>query len=516
MQGLRDNPEIDADLLRQFRSEVSKRVPHWEQGKIVEETPLLDLTDALKECARVEYGLDLSTVDFRVFGKLESNILTGSVKVRPAVQILESAISTGKLSRQKTVFEATSGNFGIALGLLPKVGIRVVTLVSRKLQEGVFEELRGSDVHTIDLDVDICPAPGMELEANVLAAKGVATNMREQLGEAGLDLAIYDKARAEIESLLAKQDVINLAKHLALIYDGFCPEQYDNEQNVKAHETVTGPEIDQQLQSFGHSLKDSTIVCTFGTGGTSGGISRYLQAKYGRKSVHVVFPLKDQDVAGIRTKEKALGLRFYEPQLYAGQHEVDFGAARRLLRFFASKGHDIGESSALALYAILQMVNYGAGNRFVVILADGIEKYRKGLETIPQQEKRLEVTVQEAASVPARYESIVWTHTAYTPREDGIKLIAKSLGCDTTRVKVVPVRDVQRFLMRGEISGGLEEALSAKGKTLLVCMVGGTSLRVAQFLWGKGFDAQSLTGGIVGLSAATGKQPIQLVQPARE
>ncbi len=516
MQGLRDKPDVDADFLRKFRSEISDRIPHWERGRIVEGTPLLDLSDALKECARVEYGLDVSAVDIRVFGKLESKILTGSVKVRPAVQILQSAISTGKLTRQTTVFEATSGNFGISLGLLSKLGIRVVTLVSRKLQEGVFEELRSGDVHTIDLDIDICPAPGMELEANVLAAKTVATNMREQLGQAGLDLAIFDKSRVEIESLLAKQDVINLAKHLARIYDGFCPEQYDNEQNVKAHETVTGPEIDQQLQSFGYSLSDFTVVCTFGTGGTSGGISRYIQAKFGRKSVHVVFPLREQDVAGIRTKEKALGLRFYEPQLYAGQHEVDFEAARRLLRFFASKGYDIGESSALALYGILQMVNYGVGSRFVAILADGIEKYRKGLEAIPQQEKRLEVTVQEAVSNPASYESIVWTHTAYTPREDGINLIAKSLGCNTSRVRVVPARDVQRFLTRGELPEGLEKALATKGRTLLVCMVGGTSLRVAQLLSGRGFDTQSLAGGIVGLSAATGKPPIQFVQPTRD
>jgi hypothetical protein len=44
--------------------------------------------------------------------------------------------------------------------------------------------------------------------------------------------------------------------------------------------------------------------------------------KYGKKSLHVIFPLSNQDVAGIRTKEKAAGLKFYEPELYGGQHEV--------------------------------------------------------------------------------------------------------------------------------------------------------------------------------------------------
>ncbi len=517
MQGSRGEPRIDADLLREFHAQVGSKVPHWEEGRIVNETPLLDLTDALKECARIEYGLDLPAVDFRVFGKLESSISTGSVKVRPAVQIIESAISSGKLNRHQTVFEATSGNFGIALGLLAKVGLNVVALVSRQLQEGVFEELRNGNITTVDLDVDICPAPGLEMEANLVAAKSAAANMRGQLTQAGFDQDLFEKSRAEIERLLAKQDVINLAKFLATTYGGFCPEQYDNELNVRAHETVTGPEIDQQLHSLGYSLGDFRVVCAFGTGGTSTGISRYVQSTHGKKAVHVVFPLGDQDVAGIRTREKALGLRFYEPDRYAGEHEVDFEASRRLLQFFVSKGYNVGESSALALYAALQMVNYGVGNRFVVILADGIGKYRKELEAKPPQtKKRLEVTAREAASGLAGYAGVVWTHTAFEPREDGIKLIAQSIGCDPKQVKVIPAREVERFIATGAIGESFEKSLPGdNGKILLVCMVGGTSLRVAQLLSSKGIEGQSLTGGIMGLSATTGKQPLQLVRPAR-
>ncbi len=48
------------------------------------------------------------------------------------------------------------------------------------------------------------------------------------------------------------------------------------------------------------------------------------------------------------------------------------------------RGHDIGESSALALYAVLQMVNSGVTGDYVVILPDGVEKHRKRLE--PEQE----------------------------------------------------------------------------------------------------------------------------------
>jgi cysteine synthase len=297
--------------------------------------------------------------DLRVFGKFDSNLLAGSIKVRPAVNIVHDAIATGKLRRGQAIFEATSGNFGIALGQLSKIGLDVVALVSRKLQEGVFEELKNEGIRIVNLDMDICPAPGMKGNANLLAARAVASNVRAQLSEYGFDPAIFDKSRPEVEAILADQDIINLAKLLAKIYNGFCPEQYDNELNIEAHRTVTAEEVDQQLREQGQSLAEFKFVCTFGTGGTSGGLSRYMMDKYGKKSLHVVFPLGNQDVAGIRTKGKASGLKFYEPARYAGQHEVDFGQTKRLLKFFVEKkGRDMGESSALALYAAMQMANF--------------------------------------------------------------------------------------------------------------------------------------------------------------
>src|SRR5207247_5839644 len=107
--------------------------------------------------------------------------------------------------------------------------------------------------------------------------------------------------------------------------------------------TTTAAEIDEQLKAQGHSLDQFEILTAFGTGGTSTGIARYVQTKYRRKSVHVIFPLFNQEVAGIRTKDKAAGLRFYQPDLYDGEHDVDFEAARRLLRFFLRTGAGIGE-----------------------------------------------------------------------------------------------------------------------------------------------------------------------------
>jgi cysteine synthase/rhodanese-related sulfurtransferase len=513
--------------MEHFEREIWSKVPHLEEVsgelKVVNPTPLIDITEDLKQCARVEYGLDLADKDLQVFGKFDSNLLAGSIKVRPAVRIIYDAIKSGKLKSGQTIIEATSGNFGIALGQIARLGLDVVTLVSRKLQEGVFEELRNERTRILNLDMDICPAPGMKVNPNLLAAKATASNIRSQLIEIGFDPAMFDKSRSEVEELLASQDIINLAKLLARIYGCFCPEQYDNELNIEIHRTVTATEIDQQLIEQGHSLDEFKVVCTFGTGGTSGGLSRYLMDKYGKKSLHVIFPLSNQDVAGIRTKEKAAGLRFYEPERYAGQHEVDFGQAKRLLRFFVDKGYDIGESSALALYAVMQMANFGgdAGRKFVVIVADGIQKYRRSIEMMQEtQKKRLDVPLQEAVSNIGNYNRVLWIHTMYTPRKEGIELIANSLGVDESKISVPKASDVERLLSTQKIPKELDGALrggdNSNSKALLVCMMGNTSLRVAEVLAEKGIAAESLTGGISALSQDKGKQISELVRIATE
>ena len=508
--------------MEDFQRDIWSKVPHLEEKsggmEVVNVTPLIDITEDFRQCARNVFGVDLADKDLRVFGKFDSNLLAGSIKVRPAVHIIHDAIATGKLRRGQTIFEATSGNFGIALGQITKLGLDVVTLVSRKLQEGVFEELKNENIRILNLDMDICPAPGMKGNPNLLVAKATASNIRSQLSEFGFDPANFDKSRSEIEAVLAKQDIINLAKLLAKIYDSFCPEQYDNDLNIGVHKTVTAVELDQQLHEHGHALGEFRIVCTFGTGGTSGGLSRYLMEKYGNKSLHVVFPLGDQDVAGIRTKGKAMGLKFYEPERYGGQHEVDFVQARRLLKFFVDKGHDIGESSALALYAIMQMANFGGyGGKFVVIVADGIQKYRKNLELKEVKKARLEVNQQEAVSNIGNYNRVVWIHTTYTPRKEGIKLIANALGVDESMISVPKASEVERLLMTQQIPSELDEALGGPdGKPLLVCMMGNTSLRVAQVLAQKGIAAESLIGGINTLSEGKGKQISELVQMATE
>ena len=509
--------DFDKVLLEKFEEEIWSKIPHLEDGKVVNATPLTDLTSDFKECAKSIYKLDISDLDLKVYGKFDANLVSGSIKVRPAIHIMHDAIKTGKLKSDQTIIEATSGNFGIALGQMTKLGLTVISLVSRKLQEGVFKELRNENIRIMDLDMDICPAPGMkDSDADALKAKATAGNIRSQLTELGFDPKIFDDSLSEIETLLAAEDIINLAKLISKIYGCFCPEQYDNQLNIEAHRTITAKEIEQQLQENGDSLEEYRLMCAFGTGGTSGGLSKHMNEKYGKKAVHVVFPIPGQDVAGIRTKAKADGLKLYNPDAYQAEHEVDFGQAKHILKFFVEKGHNIGESTALALYSILEMVSDGDKGKFIVIVADGIEKYKKNLEAM-FTEQRMQVSLDEAAASVSEYDRVIWVHPSYTPKEEGIEMIAKSLGIDKEKIAIPKASTINELLSTREIPKELSEDLDgSKGKSLLICMAGNTSLMTAQVLASKGIVTESLNGGITNLPEGMGKNPGEFIKAATE
>jgi rhodanese-related sulfurtransferase len=169
----------------------------------------------------------------------------------------------------------------------------------------------------------------------------------------------------------------------------------------------------------------------------------------------------------------------------------------------------------------MQMANFGGdgGRKFVVIVADGIQKYRRSIEMMQEvQEDRLEVPLQEAVSNIGNYNRVLWIHTMYTPRKEGIELIANSLGIDESKISVPKASDVERLLATQKIPEELDNALGGEdnGKALLVCMMGNTSLRVAEVLAEKGIVAKSLTGGISALSQDKGKQISELVRIATE
>jgi len=125
--------------------------------------------------------------------------------------------------------------------------------------------------------------------------------------------------------------------------------------------------------------------------------------------------------------------------------------------------------------------------------------------------------MQEAVSNIGDYDRVIWIHTQYTPREEGIELIAKSLGVDKSKISVPKARTVDQLLATQQIPEELSKALQgSKGKSLLVCMAGNTSLMAVNVLAGKGIVTQSLTGGITALPQGKGRQLSELIRVATE
>jgi rhodanese-related sulfurtransferase len=134
-----------------------------------------------------------------------------------------------------------------------------------------------------------------------------------------------------------------------------------------------------------------------------------------------------------------------------------------------------------------------------------------------KKQNRTRVSLEEAASNVDDYDKIIWIHTQYTPRDEGIELIAKSLGVDKTKISVPKASTVGQLLATQQIPEELSKELQgSKGKSLLVCMAGNTSLMAVNVLAGKGIIAESLNGGITSLPEGKGRNLSELIRETAE
>ena len=70
------------------------------------------------------------------------------------------------------------------------------------------------------------------------------------------------------------------------------------------------------------------------------------------------------------------------------------------------------------------------------------------------------------------YDKVIWIHAQYTPRDEGIELIAKSLGIDKDKISIPDARTAQELLATQQIPDALSKDLEGDSKPLLVCMAG--------------------------------------------
>jgi rhodanese-related sulfurtransferase len=162
------------------------------------------------------------------------------------------------------------------------------------------------------------------------------------------------------------------------------------------------------------------------------------------------------------------------------------------------------------------MVSDGDKGKFIVVVADGIEKYRKNLEAMSKNQ-RIQVSLDEAVSSVQDYDKVIWVHPSYTPKEAGIEMIAKSLGIDKEKIAIPKASTINQLLSTQQIPEELSKELDgSKGKSLLICMAGNTSLMTAQVLASKGIVTESLNGGITNLPEGIGKNPGEFIKAATE
>ena len=112
---------------------------------------------------------------------------------------------------------------------------------------------------------------------------------------------------------------------------------------------------------------------------------------------------------------------------------------------------------------------------------------------------------------------MIWVHTQYTPREEGIELLAKSLGIDKSKIVVPNARTAQQLLSGQQVPEEIDQVLQdSKGKSLMVCMAGRTSLMAANVLAEKGIKTDSLTGGISGIAQSETKDISEIIEQASQ
>jgi cysteine synthase A len=200
--------------------------------RLVGNTPLLGIHYVMKGRPRT------------VYAKFEGLNLTGSIKDRMALHILESAYNEGRLRPHDPIVEATSGNTGISFAAVGRALGHPVTIFMPDWMSHERKELIASFGATI---VPVTREQGGFIGCIRLAEEMAAANPRV-----------------------------------------FLPAQFSNEANPSAHEKTTGPEILEQLALDGRT--PHAFVAGVGTGGTVMGVGRCLRTWNASVRIHPLEP----------------------------------------------------------------------------------------------------------------------------------------------------------------------------------------------------------------------------------
>ena len=269
--------------------------------------------------------------DATVYAKLEWYNIGGSVKDRMALYLIEYAEVSGRLSKGKTILEATSGNTGIALAMLAAAKGYRITII---MPESASVERR-----------KIIKAYGAEL---ILSP-----------GERGTGGAIELK-----QKLLAENPDIYVDL-----------DQFKDPANILAHYQTTGREILEQTRG-----RVDVVVVGIGTAGTGVGVSMRVKGFNPEIKIVGVTPRLGVSIQGLRNPGEPYPTRLFKREWFdeiaeIGEEEKKeaFRTARETAR---REGLLIGMSSGAIMFVALRKAReIGSSKTIVAVLPDGGEKY---------------------------------------------------------------------------------------------------------------------------------------------
>ena len=281
----------------------------------VGQTPLVRL-QRLPEQERIQNGAML-------LAKLEGNNPAGSVKDRPAFNMIYQAEQRGDIKPGDMLIEATSGNTGIALAMVAAMRGYPITL--------------------------LMPTNSTQERKDAMIAYGATLIEVDEGMEAARDLALQMQADGK----------------------GVVLDQFNNPDNSQAHYLTTGPELWTQTEG-----KITHFISSMGTTGTITGVSRYLKEQNAAIKIIGLQPDEEASIAGIRRWPAAYMPGIYDADLIDEVMDIDQRIAEVYMRKLAkTEGIFAGVSSGAAAWAATQVAKNNPNAVIAFIVCDRGDRY---------------------------------------------------------------------------------------------------------------------------------------------
>ncbi|MEW5848096.1 MAG: cysteine synthase family protein [Myxococcota bacterium] len=290
--------------------------------------PLASILDAVGNTPLIRLrSIERSAPHSRIYAKAEFLNPGGSVKDRPALQMVQEAVADGRLTRDRILIDSTSGNTGVAYSLVcAAMGYRCTLVMPANVSQP---------------RKDITRAFGTELVFS-----------SELEGSDGAIMLVRKMVAEEPDRYF------------------FC-DQYGNPGNPRAHELGTGPEILRDCPDVTH------FVAGVGTTGTVMGTSRALK-KYDRRIRCVALHPDDamHGLEGLKHLASSIVPRIWDAATL-DEHltittDEGWDMADRLAR---EEGLMVGHSAGANVAGAVRVARANPGAVVVTVLCDGASRY---------------------------------------------------------------------------------------------------------------------------------------------